>query len=73
MHVFYFLAITCVTLGSPMNGNNNCGELSNLEITCNFTCDKGFNLTGSPTSKCKNYDGTIHGNWSNSRPTCEGT
>ena len=73
MHVFYVLAITCATLGSPTNGSNDCGNLSNFEDTCNFTCENGFTLNGSLTSKCININGTMHGGWSHSLPTCEGT
>ena len=73
MFFMIFLAITCQTLGPPTNGSNDCGASSNFGHQCNFTCDTGFYLNGSSSSKCIANDVTdANGDWRNPLPTCEG-
>ena len=65
---FYFL-VQCSSLTNPNNGMINCSlvddEASSYEDTCNFTCNTGYELTGSDTRTCQS-----NGNWSGSNVTC---
>ena len=52
-------------LSIPDNGNSSCNEemiLSN--DMCNFTCNSGYELTGSRTRMCEN------GSWTGDITTC---
>ena len=52
---FVFLAIMCPSLPSPSNGlKTGCANpLSEPYGTvCSFSCNTGYNLTGSPRRKC---------------------
>ena len=53
----------CPTLTQPNDGMINCSlgddEIPSYEDTCSFTCDTGYQLTGSETRICQS-----NGNWS---------
>ena len=40
-------------------------EVPSYEDTCTFTCDTGYELTGSENRRCRSS-----GAWSGSAPTC---
>ena len=64
------LAITCPSLPVPTNGvKTGCKEIvSELYDThCSFSCNVGFNLTGSSASRCLE-----NGTWSGKAPICQG-
>ena len=52
-------------MDSPSNGMVNCSlgddEVSSFEDTCSFTCDTGYDITGSDTRTCQS-DGSWSGN-----------
>ena len=52
-----------------MNGTINCSSgddgISFCKDTCSFTCNTGYELTGSDTRTCQS-----DGNWSGSDTTC---
>ena len=63
------LLVLCPPLTDPENGTINCslgddGVLS-YEDTCSFTCNTGYELTGSDTRTCLS-----NGNWSGSDDVC---
>ena len=64
-----FTIANCSTLNFPMNGMINCslGEdnITSYEDTCSFTCNTGYELTGSDTRTCQS-----NGNWSGSDAMC---
>jgi len=64
-HYECYVCIVCPSLTDPNNGTINCslgddGVLS-FEDTCSFTCNTGYELTGSGTRTCQN-DGSWNGN-----------
>ena len=66
---FIFLLVSCPSLSDPNNGMINCslgdnGTLS-YEDTCSFTCNTGYELTGSDTRTCQS-----DGSWSGSDAVC---
>ena len=63
------LYIACPPLTAPDNGDIDCslgddGE-ANVGDTCSFTCDLGYELTGSDTRSCQ-----IDGSWSGNETEC---
>lgn len=50
----------------PDNGNSSCSEemMSYESEICNFTCNSGYELTGSNIRMCEN------GNWTGDEATC---
>ena len=58
--VVFFHLVSCPPLTAPDNGMIDCtGSL--FEDTCTFSCDDGYELTGSETRTCQG-DGTWSGN-----------
>ena len=61
--------VNCSMLNSSMNGMINCSLGDNgvpsYEDTCSFTCNTGYELTGSDTRICQS-----NGNWSGSDNMC---
>ena len=61
--------MTCLPLAAPGNGIIECSveddEDPSYEDTCNFTCNSGYQLTGSDTRTCQS-----DGSWSGSTSTC---
>ena len=64
----YFL-VSCPSLDSLNNGLANCSlgddKVPSYEDTCSFTCDTGYELTGSDTRTCQS-----DGSWSGSIAMC---
>ena len=65
----YFSIAHCKKLTVPENGEIYC-NLQNDEIplptdTCSFTCNFGYELTGSDTRMCQNDR-----SWNGSNPVC---
>ena len=64
----YFI-VSCPPLDNPSNGTINCSlgddEVPSYEDTCNFTCDTGYELTGSDTRTCQSDE-----SWSGSDVVC---
>ena len=62
---FILLLVSCSLLDNPSNGMVNCSlgddEVPSYEDTCSFTCDTGYELTGSDTRTCQS-DGSWSGN-----------
>ena len=61
--------VNCPLLNMPNNGMINCslgddGVLS-YEDTCSFTCNTGYELTGSDTRTCQS-----DGSWSGTDDVC---
>ena len=56
------LAFTCTLLTDPNHGVMAC---SLKDDTCSFTCNTGYELTGSDTRTCQN-----DGRWSGSESKC---
>ena len=67
MHVSF--SVICESLNNPNNGVINCslggGEVHSYNITCSFTCNTGYELTGSDTRTCQS-----DGSWSGSDDVC---
>ncbi|XP_065899232.1 uncharacterized protein [Dysidea avara] len=61
--------VNCVILDGPKNGTLTCsrrdGELLSYEDTCSFTCNTGYELTGSDTRTCQS-----DGSWSGDETIC---
>ena len=62
--------MSCSSLNNPNNGMINCslgddGILS-YEVTCSFTCNTGYELTGSDTRTCQS-----NGSWSGTDVMCQ--
>ena len=64
----YFI-VQCPGLTDPMNGMVACSLINNpissYEDTCNFTCNTGYELTGSDTRTCQSG-----GSWSGTDTMC---
>ena len=58
------MLVTCLSLTDPNNGVISCSleddEVPSYEDTCNFTCNTGYELTGSDTRNCQS-DGSWNG------------
>ena len=72
--MFHFLyvhvyAVLCPDLRDPMNGMISCSLMRSptfsYEDNCSFTCDTGFELTGSSERTCQS-----NGSWSGSPVSC---
>ena len=64
----YFI-VECLGLTDPMNGMVACSLINNpnfsYEDICSFTCDTGYELTGSSERTCQS-----NGSWSGSPVSC---
>ena len=62
-------SVSCSSLTGPNNGMFNCSlgddRGPSYEDTCSFTCNTGYELTGSDTRTCQN-----NGNWSGTNTVC---
>ena len=69
MMMCFILLVSCPSLDSPSNGMINCSleddPVPSYEDTCNFTCNTGYELTGSETRTCQS-----DGSWSGSIAMC---
>ena len=63
------LIVFCSSLTDPNNGMISCSlgddGVPSYEDTCSFTCNTGYELTGSNTRTCQS-----DGSWSGSDTTC---
>ena len=61
--------VPCPSLADPNNGVITCSlgddGIPSYEDTCSFTCNTGYELTGSDTRTCQS-----DGNWSGSETMC---
>uniref|UniRef100_A0AAV2LT87 CUB and Sushi multiple domains 1 n=1 Tax=Knipowitschia caucasica TaxID=637954 RepID=A0AAV2LT87_KNICA len=57
--------ITCGHPGNPANGRTNGSEF-NLNDVVNFTCSKGYVLSGNARAQCR-----LNGQWSSPLPVCK--
>jgi len=52
-----YLAVPCRSLSDPTNGMMTCSlgddRVPSYEDTCSFTCNTGYELTGSDTRTCQ--------------------
>ena len=68
MHT-YFTLVNCQLLSNLENGNISCAMgddgVPSYEDTCSFTCNTGYELTGSDTRTCQS-----NGNWSGNATVC---
>ena len=66
---YYAMLVKCSPLTDPNNGTINClledDGVSFYEDTCSFTCNTGYELTGSDTRTCQS-----DGSWSGSDDVC---
>ena len=65
-----YLDIQCDNLSAPANGEITSCSSGRVGVgyegdTCSFTCNTGYDLTGSDTRTCQSY-----GNWSGSPVSC---
>ena len=60
--------VQCTSLSSPTNGSITCNstDISLYEDQCLFSCDPGYELTGSSSRQCLS-----NGSWSGSDVTCD--
>jgi len=68
--LYFHFTVSCPSLTGPSNGMINCslgddGTLS-YEDTCSFTCNTGYQLTGSATRTCQS-----DGSWNGSNTMCK--
>ena len=65
----YELAVACPSLTDPSNGVMTCAlgddRVPSYDDTCSFTCNIGYELTGSDTRTCQS-----DGSWSGSETMC---
>ena len=65
----YFATVNCSLQNDPENGDINCSlgddGVPSYEDTCSFTCNTGYELTGSDTRTCQS-----DGSWSGSDDVC---
>uniref|UniRef100_A0A665UU47 Sushi domain-containing protein n=1 Tax=Echeneis naucrates TaxID=173247 RepID=A0A665UU47_ECHNA len=59
-------AITCGHPGNPTSGRTNGSEF-NLNDVVNFTCNRGYTLSGNARAQCR-----LNGQWSSPLPVCKG-
>jgi len=62
--VVFKLAVVCPSLTAPNNGAMTCSleddGVPSYEDTCSFTCNTGYELSGSDTRTCQS-DGSWNG------------
>ena len=65
----FHISVSCSSLTNPNNGMINCSlgddRIPSYEDTCNFTCNTGYELTGSDTRTCQS-----DGSWSGTDVIC---
>ena len=67
--LYEFLIVQCPQILMPENGEISCSLINDpsfsYEDTCSFTCNTGYELTGSPQRTCQS-----DGSWSGSLVSC---
>ena len=65
----FHILVPCSPLSDPRNGSVNCSlgddGVPSYEDTCSFTCNTGYELTGSDTRTCQS-----DGSWSGTDDVC---
>ena len=65
----YFLLLACPSLNDPSNGMISCSlegdGVPSTGDTCTYTCNTGYELTGSSTRTCQS-----NRSWSGSNTVC---
>ena len=65
----YFTIVNCSSLSNPNNGTINCSlgndGVPSYEDTCSYTCNTGYEITGSDTRTCQS-----NGSWNGSDDVC---
>ena len=69
-HSYLFVIVSCPMLTNPSNGMiSNCSlgddKAPSYKDTCSFTCNTGYELTGSDTRTCQS-----DGRWNGSDAVC---
>ena len=63
------LIVSCLPLNNPDDGMINCSlgddGVPSYEDTCSFSCNTGYELTGSDTRTCQS-----NGSWSRNETIC---
>jgi len=69
LYLLFDYVVSCSPLNNPENGKTSCSlgddNVTSYEDTCSFTCNTGYELTGSDTRTCQS-----DGSWSSSRTQC---
>ena len=67
--ISFHISVSCSSLNNPDNGMINCSlgddGVPSYEDTCSFTCNTGYELTGSDTGTCQS-----DGSWSGTNGVC---
>ncbi len=63
----YYTVIDCGSLADPVNGQVEISSGTTFGSTASYSCDTGYNLTGSTERTCG-----ADGMWSLFEPVCEG-
>ena len=70
--LYVFTAITCDASNwpTPSNGYSSCSGLSKVKsgTICTVTCNRGYRISGSPSSRCDNDGGW----YPNATSNCQG-
>ena len=68
IHTHIFITVSCLAPNNLDNGMSNCSEGQEYFYgqACHFTCNTGYNLTGSDIRICQS-----DGSWSRSETKCE--
>ena len=65
----FFLLVSCPSLTAPSNGMITCSlgddKVASPGETCTYTCNNGYELTGSDTRTCQS-----DGRWSGNNGVC---
>jgi len=65
----FVILVACPSLTDPDNGSMTCSlgddEVPTYGDTCSFTCNTGYELTGSDNRTCQSK-----GRWNGSKPIC---
>ena len=74
------MIVSCPLLHNPNNGTINCSlgddGIPSYEDTCSFTCNTGYELTGSDTRTCQSdgiwsgTDDVYDGSWNGDEGVC---
>ena len=68
IHSYIVITVSCLTPKDLKNGMSSCSKDQEYfyEDACNFTCNIGYELTGSNTSTCQSDR-----SWSGNEAKCE--
>lgn len=71
LYMFFIAALQCPQIATVPYGSMNCSHpvhTNGYNSTCVFSCEEGFELTGSHTTVCDHT-----GRWTHNPPTCTGS